>query len=333
MLPKKHLSTLILTLIVYASYLLFSQAFQPTELNVLGAQTNLRLFEQPESGQQQLVDAIESAEREILVEIYLLSDKKIINALVDAREHGVKVMVMMEQHPFGGSALNPKTKKELDSHAVLTQWSNPSFALTHEKAIIIDANKAFILTQNLTTSSFSKNREYDILDTNPIDVTEIRNIFIADWERKSFSPPANTNIIESPDNSRPALTSLLNNATQTIDAETEDIVDTKLVQLLSNKAKTTKIRLLVPTLSQLEANEPALSKLQKSGVQVKTIFSPYMHAKMIIADDKKAYVGSINFSTQSMDKNRELGIILTQEDIIQTLSTTFQTDWNKALPH
>jgi phosphatidylserine/phosphatidylglycerophosphate/cardiolipin synthase-like enzyme len=57
-----------------------------------------------------------------------------------------------------------------------------------------------------------------------------------------------------------------------------------------------------------------------------------MHAKMIISDDKKAYIGSINFSTQSMDKNRELGIILTQQDIIQTISTTFQKDWNTATP-
>src|SRR5437667_102785 len=111
MLPKKYLSTIILTLIVYTSYLLFSwQSPQPTKLHVLGAQTNLLLYEQPESKQQPLVDAIESAQHEILVEVYLLSDKKIIKALEDAKEHGIKVMVMLEQHPFGGSALNPKTK-------------------------------------------------------------------------------------------------------------------------------------------------------------------------------------------------------------------------------
>jgi cardiolipin synthase len=333
MLPKKHLITIILTFIVYTSYLIFFwHSQQPTTLNIPGAQTNLLLYEQPESKHQPLIDAIKSAEHEILVKMYLLSDKEIIKALIDAREHGVKVMVILEKNPFGGSGLNPKTKKELDNNGVMTQWSNPSFALTHEKTIIIDANKAFILTQNLTTSSFSKNRDYNILDTNPIDVAEIRNIFIADWKRKSFSPPPNTNIIKSPDNSRAAITTLLNNATQTIDIEIEVIADAKLVKLLSKKAKSTTVRLIAPEISQLEANEPALTKLSLAGVQVKTISSPYMHAKMIITDDRKAYIGSINFSTQSMDKNREIGIIITQEDIIQTLSTTFQKDWDTATP-
>jgi phosphatidylserine/phosphatidylglycerophosphate/cardiolipin synthase-like enzyme len=55
-----------------------------------------------------------------------------------------------------------------------------------------------------------------------------------------------------------------------------------------------------------------------------------MHAKMILSDDTKAYIGSINFSAQSMDENRELGIILTQADSIQKLTTTFETDWESA---
>lgn len=332
MFRKKHLLTLILLLLVYAWYFLFYQHTHPSTLNVLGAKTNLILYEQPDSGTKPLVDELNSAQREILVEVYLLSDKDIIKALEDAKARGIKVMVMMEQHPFGGSGLNPKTKKQLNADGIMTQWSNPSFSLTHEKAIIIDAHEAFILSQNLTNSSFSKNREYDILDTNPSDVAEIRTIFADDWERKSFSPPPDTNIIESPDNSRAALMTLVNNSKQTIDAETEDIVDTKLVQLFSDKAQSETIRLLVPTLSQLAANEPALAKLVQAGVQVRTISSPYMHAKMIVADEKKAYVGSINFSRQSMDENRELGIIMTQDDIIQKLSNTFANDWTKATP-
>lgn len=326
---KKFLPTLILLLLVYGWYFLFYQHSHPQELNVLGAKTNLMLYEQPDSGHQPLVDALDSAQKEILVEVYLLSDKEIIQALKDAHDRGVKVMVMMEQHPFGGSGLNPKTKKELDADGIQTNWSNSSFALTHAKFIVVDQALAFILSQNLTASAFSKNREYDILDTNSVDVTEIRNIFISDWDRKSFSPPQDTNVIESPDNSRAALTTLVTNTTQKIDAETEDINDTRFINILSEKAQSEKVRLLVPTLSQLAANGPALQKLQQAGVEVRTISSPYMHAKMIIADDKKAYVGSINFSSQSMDENRELGIIITQDDILQTLSTTFEEDWNK----
>jgi len=327
---KKILPTLILSLLVYGWYFLFFQNVHPASLNVLGANTNLVLYQQPESGSKPIVDAIGSANKEVLVEVYLLSDKDIINALKDAEDRGIKVMVMMEEHPFGGAGLNPKTKQTLDENGVITKWTNPAFALTHEKAIVIDGTYAFIMTQNLTTSAFSKNREYDILDTNQRDVSEIRNIFIADWDRKTFSPSGNTNIIESPDNSRAALTTLVNDARETIDIEAENIGDKMFIGLLSKKARSERVRLIVPSLSQLASNEPKLIELIGSGVRIKTISSPYMHAKMIISDNKKAYIGSINFSSQSMDENREVGIIITQYDILQILSTTFENDWSKA---
>ena len=329
---KKILPTLILMVLVYGWYFFVHQQAHPSKLNVLGASTNLQLYVQPETGHQPLLDAINSAQKEILVEVYLLSDKQIITALENAQSRGVAVKVMMEEHPVGSSSLNKKTQQELSTDGVTTEWSDPSFALTHEKSITIDNSETFILSQNLTASAFSKNREYDILDSNPTDVAEVRNIFIDDWERKSFSPPPDTNLIESPDNSRAGLETLINNATTSIDAETEDINDNQLIQDLSQKAKTIPVELIVPTISQLASNEKALDELAAAGVHVKTISSPYMHAKMILADDNKAYIGSINFSTQSMDDNRELGIILTQQNDLQTLQDTFETDWNRATP-
>lgn len=327
---KKYLPLLLLLVIVYAWFFIDHIPTQPKKLTVLGASTNVTLFVEPDSGRQPLIDAITSAQKEIDVEVYLLSDKQIITALEDAHNRGIIVNVMLEQHPFGSANLNIKTKAELDSKGISTKWNNSSFALTHEKTIIIDNAESFILSQNLTTSAFTKNREYDVLDTNPSDVLEIATIFKDDWERTSFTPPTNTDIIESPDNSRSALTTLIMSATQSIDAETEDIDDDSLINTLCEKVKTVTIRLLTPTISQLSANQDELTRLSQCGVQVKTISSPYMHAKMILEDSTKAYIGSINFSTQSMDRNREVGIILTQPDSIATLQTTFEKDWNKA---
>lgn len=326
---KKALSTLILILLVYAWFFLVHQPSHPTSLKVLGANTNIALFVEPDSGHQPILDAINSAKSEILVEVYLLSDKQVIAALEEAKMRGVDVRVMMEQHPFGGGNLNPKTKNELDSKGVATAWSKPSFALTHEKSIVIDAHEVFVLSQNLTGTSFTKNREYDILDTNPADVAYVRTIFIDDWERKSFTPPAVSDLIESPNTSRAALTTLIGGATKTIEIETEDINDSQIINLLIERAKSAKVELLIPSFSQLAANKDAAETLASGGVEVKTISSPYMHAKMILIDDTKAYVGSINLSGQSMDENRELGIILTQRDSIQTINSTFESDWNR----
>jgi hypothetical protein len=56
--------------------------------------------------------------------------------------------------------------------------------------------------------------------------------------------------------------------------------------------------------------------------------SLYIHAKIIIVDGTSALVGSQNFSSASLDDNRELGITLTDPGIISSLSSTFQSDWN-----
>jgi len=64
----------------------------------------------------------------------------------------------------------------------------------------------------------------------------------------------------------------------------------------------------------------------------------YIHAKVIIADQgtatEAAYLGSINCSTNSLNNNRELGLILTDStsstaaSIIQSLNSTLTSDFS-----
>ena len=56
----------------------------------------------------------------------------------------------------------------------------------------------------------------------------------------------------------------------------------------------------------------------------------YVHAKAIIADGRRAFVGSENLSTASLDHNRELGVIVADSSAIQVLESTFDGDWAQA---
>ena len=296
---------------------------------VLGAQGNVALYTQPQSGSGFLIDAIEHAQKDVLVEVYLLSDKSIISALEQAKQRGLVVGVMLEQHPFGGGNLNQKTSQALKDNGVTVVWTNSAFALTHEKTVLIDDSEVFILSQNLTASAFNKNREYDILDTNPTDVAEVKAILKADWDRTSMTSLPSANLLVSPVNSRSMLEQLITSATHSIAIEVEDINDSQIVNLLSQKAKTISVSLLAPTLKQISSNKQSLEKLKAAGVDVRTESTPYIHAKLIIVDGEKAYVGSINLSTQSMDRNREVGIVLGEQDIVQSLQATYQQDFAK----
>src|SRR6266849_9965608 len=135
----------------------------------------VRIFVEPDAGEQVITNAISSAQKSIWLEIYLLSDRNVIRALEDAANRGLDVRVMLEPHPFGGGTSPSKTLDELAAAGIKTQFTNPSFALTHEKGMIIDGTTAYIMTSNFTRSalggygsgsSYPSNREYDIVDTN-----------------------------------------------------------------------------------------------------------------------------------------------------------------------
>jgi phosphatidylserine/phosphatidylglycerophosphate/cardiolipin synthase-like enzyme len=51
---------------------------------------------------------------------------------------------------------------------------------------------------------------------------------------------------------------------------------------------------------------------------------------MMIADGARAFVGSENFSANSLDDNRELGVLIADFGVITTLNQTFQQDWRNA---
>ena len=57
---------------------------------------------------------------------------------------------------------------------------------------------------------------------------------------------------------------------------------------------------------------------------------PYVHAKMILVDETYLIVSSINLSANSMDENREIGIILIDAALIRKFHDWFERDWQKS---
>ena len=47
----------------------------------------------------------------------------------------------------------------------------------------------------------------------------------------------------------------------------------------------------------------------------------------LVVDGQVAFVGSENISTASLDRNREVGILIADQAVLNTLQQTFQQDW------
>ncbi len=296
---------------------------------ILGSQAQLSAFVEPDDGLAPVLSRIQAATEQILVEVYIISDPQIIAGLVAADRRGVDVKVILEEKPFGGNNLNQKSKKTLESGGVEAHWSRKAFRFTHEKAIIFDNQETCILNANLSTSAFTKNREFSICTQNPGEVKELQNIFWADWRNVSFLA-TEPNLVVSPINSRGKLVSLLQQAESHIEIVMEILDDEEIINVLKNKAQVMSIRVLVPSPEQILADRDGAEQIGRSGGWVRELKSPYLHAKLILVDGKRAYVGSVNLTQNSFDQNREVGIIVSQPEIVQRFLTIFDRDWQGA---
>ena len=298
----------------------------------------IQLYVEPDDGESVITNAINDAHTSIWLEMYLLTDKKVISALESAAHRGIDIRVMLETHPYGSGSVSPtETLDKLQAAGIQTQSTNPQFALTHEKGMVIDGQTAYIMTSNFTqaalgTSKYTLNREYGIIDSNSNDVQEVQNIFQADWNRQI--PQLNdNNLVVSPLNARASLTDLINGAQKTLLIEAEEMQDTNLEQALTAAEKRgVQVLVILPQGQGQEGsndnNASGIKTIKNSGVQVKQDARLYMHAKIFVADGSQVFVGSENISTASLEKNRELGIILSDGTVINRLQQTFQQDWN-----
>jgi phosphatidylserine/phosphatidylglycerophosphate/cardiolipin synthase-like enzyme len=299
----------------------------------------VQVFVEPAAGARPVTDAIAAANASVWLEVYLLTDTRVIHALEDAAARGVDVRVMLEPSPFGEGPVAPqKTLEELQAAGVQARASDPAFHYTHEKAMVVDAATAYIMTCNLTRSglggsSAATNREFGVVDTDPADVAEARAIFQADWNRAAGPALPDANLVVSPVNARARLAALITAARTSLDVEDEEMVDPGSEDALAAAARRgVRVEVVLPAPSAGAAPSPDVARLMAAGVQVRYSLVLYMHAKLILADGMRAFVGSENFSATSLDENRELGVIVADPAALATLATTFGSDWDGSEP-
>jgi phosphatidylserine/phosphatidylglycerophosphate/cardiolipin synthase-like enzyme len=332
---RTRLAALITILTLLTACTSFRFPVSPTAtVTPLGGAQNVRLFVYPDDDEQALIDKIAAARQRVLMKMYLLTDTRIIDALVAARQNGAVVQALVEEHPFGGgAAAGQAAYDKLKAAKITTRYTNPAFRFTHEKSFVID-NDAIILTANMTQAAFARNRELGIITTNPDDVAQVVAAFQADWDRTAFQS-ASHDLVWSPENARLRINSLINSATRLLIVYAEEAQDDEQAQLLVDAvARGVDVRFLISPPGNSDGsdgNAPDLDQMQSGGVKVRYLKNPYIHAKMFVADGVFGFVGSQNISTSSLEFNRELGILLSDHTALERLADTFNADWDKAI--
>jgi len=195
------LTVIVLILILIYGYLFqsFAPIFSPQA--TLPTLKSAQLFVEPDDGRPYIIDAIDNAKESVDLEVYILSDNKIISALINAKKRGVIVRVILEESPYLGYGANKEAKNKLAHYGVDVKWSNRVYKFTHSKFFVTDMVNGYILTLNLSKSAFAKNREFGVITQDSTSVSELEKIFQADWNRKPYRV-AESPLVVSPENTQ-----------------------------------------------------------------------------------------------------------------------------------
>lgn len=296
--------------------------------------------------------------------------KPVVDALLRAKKRGVAVRILLSRQIFGEPANNHnlKDRQTLLKLGLDTQLSRPEFSYSHEKTFIRDAGtaaaRAMVADFNIKVDYFAYVPDPDepfpgemgtrgmaALVTDAADVANIAATFNADWPPyKAWPTSTRPNLVWAPGdpnyqptgNAIAAIKSVITGAQKTLDVYAQALAYPSIMfQPLLDRAKAgVKVR-IIGNVGGI--NDQAAAQLREAGAQI--VAGPrleqdsskflYVHTKTIVADagtaNQVAFLGSENpFLDQSIQSERELGVLLTDPTSISKVMDVFNGDFNRA---
>jgi phosphatidylserine/phosphatidylglycerophosphate/cardiolipin synthase-like enzyme len=275
-----------------------------------------------------LYNLINSATQTIDMTMYELQDTTFSGYLVAACAKGVKVRVILSS-----SEKNPDTPAYTQLNGAGSNckavFSNTAFTNTHQKTITIDAAAAnattAILSLNLQSVYYSTTRDFGIITNDAADIAAIEATFAVDYaaagtnSSTDFNYPAGAgdDLVWSPTTATADMVGIIANAKSTLYIECEEFSAPNIIAAIATAAQNGVKVVLICENESSEYNT-AFTTVKNAGATVYYYSSStgfYVHAKAVVADlglsTEAVYMGSINYSTASLTKNRELGVYIT----------------------
>jgi cardiolipin synthase A/B len=283
---------------------------------------------EPGAGFSPVYSLFARARHSIDVTMYELADPAAEHDLAAAARRGVRVEVILDAKE---SSVNDPAYRYLSAHGVRVVWSSPAYYYTHQKTLIIDDSEAVIMTANLTSAYYPTSRDFLVLDSTRADVAAITATFGADFAHRAITPGDGADLVWSPTNAQARMLALINGATRSLRVYSEEMGDDTIENALIAAARR---GVDVQLCGENENGEydSAYARLARAGVHIAYYSDPdgfYIHGKVIEADDARVFIGSENFSSTSLTRNRELGLIISTPSVLSAIATAFSADFQR----
>lgn len=295
-----------------------------------------RLIVLPDDTAQPLIDAINSAKRSLNVRMFLFTDETLLNAVIAAKQRGVNVRVMLNPARRSGESENDASRQKLADAGIDVRDSHPKFDLTHQKSMVVDDEIGYVESLNWEPRDLTETRDYAVTTTNALEVQQMIECFDADWNQKDFAPHPDSRLIWCPDNGRQRIADFIDRAEHTLYLQNERYQDAVIIEhLVRAVGRGVKVHILAKPLHTLKGSKlieavGGLRILQDVGAKVHRTHHVKLHAKMMLADGKRAIVGSINLAPGSFDSRRELAIETDNAHVVERLEKVARADWESS---
>lgn len=276
----------------------------------------MELLTQPGTGIAPLLKGIEEAQKTIQIVIFRFDRGEIEAALSRAARRGVFVhaLVAYTSTGQGGERTLRNLEMRLLADGVSVARTATDLVRYHDKLLIIDQRKLYMMGFNYTYIDIERSRSFGIVTEDKTWVEEAEKLFTADATRQVYTPGCDTFLV-SPGNSRQQLTKFIQEAKKQSLIYDGKLSDTEMMRLLIQKAKEgVEIRVI--------------GKAGRHTPDIKVApLDMRLHAQAIIRDGTSLYLGSQSLRTLELDARREVGVILSDKEIAAQVMATFETDW------
>jgi cardiolipin synthase len=286
-----------------------------------------QIITEPDQGLAPVYNFLASARRSLDMTMYELADPTAESDLAADAARGVDVRVILDRNREG--AVNSAAFSYLRAHGVHAVWAPARYEATHEKAAVVDGQRALIMTMNLTSRYYATTRDFVVIDPAAADAAAIETVFDADYGGTGGSANSvSTDLVWSP-GAESALVALIDSAQVSLAVENEEMSDRSIVHALEAAARR-GVHVEV-TMTDTGSYHSEFSALEAASVAVRTYPDDpralYIHAKVVVVDGHGAFVGSQNFTAASLDDNRELGLTTSAPSLVRSLATTLAADF------
>ena len=232
-----------------------------------------------------------------------------------------------------GSSDNEVARETLLAAGVSVRDSSHAFAVTHQKSMVIDDKVGFVESLNWETRDLTQTRDYAVETTSKSEVAEMVRCFDADWDEKPFVPSVGSGLIWCPNNGRQRIADFIDSAKDTLWLQNERYQDMVIIErLVRATQRGVRVRIMSRALHKLKRKKlfegvSGLRIVHDVGAKVRVLKNLKLHGKIMIADEERAIVGSINLSPGSFDDRRELAIETSVRSVVRRLVETAEHDW------